>query len=126
MQTFQRFTDQVLRELDDCFAYVDDILLASRSENEHMVLLRNLFDRVARYEIKMNPEDGESSVITRPLDALVAKAANRNILWSQEVLKAFNEVKSTLATATLLEYADPSAPLALKVEVSDQAIGTVH
>ncbi|KFD69445.1 LOW QUALITY PROTEIN: hypothetical protein M514_18317 [Trichuris suis] len=60
MQTFQRFTDQVLRELDDCFAYVDDILLASRSENEHMVLLRNLFDRVARYEIKMNPEDGES------------------------------------------------------------------
>jgi hypothetical protein len=30
-QTFQRFMDDTLRELDFCFAYLDDILVFSRS-----------------------------------------------------------------------------------------------
>lgn len=34
-QTFQRFIDQVLRGLDFCFAYLDDILVASTSNEEH-------------------------------------------------------------------------------------------
>uniref|UniRef100_A0A5S6QLN8 RNA-directed DNA polymerase n=1 Tax=Trichuris muris TaxID=70415 RepID=A0A5S6QLN8_TRIMR len=54
--TFQRFLDQVLRGLENCFAYVDDILLASRSESEHLQLLRKVFTRLAQYGIKVNPE----------------------------------------------------------------------
>uniref|UniRef100_A0A5S6Q5H5 RNA-directed DNA polymerase n=1 Tax=Trichuris muris TaxID=70415 RepID=A0A5S6Q5H5_TRIMR len=55
-QTFQRFIDQVLRGITNCFAYVDDILLASASEAEHLQLLTRLFDRLAVYGIKVNPD----------------------------------------------------------------------
>uniref|UniRef100_A0A5S6R3F8 Reverse transcriptase domain-containing protein n=1 Tax=Trichuris muris TaxID=70415 RepID=A0A5S6R3F8_TRIMR len=55
-QTFQRFLDQVLRGLENCFAYVDDTLLTSRSESEHLQLLRKVFARLAQYGIKVNPE----------------------------------------------------------------------
>jgi hypothetical protein len=34
-QTFQRYMDDILRELDFCFAYVDDILVFSRSLEDH-------------------------------------------------------------------------------------------
>jgi len=34
-QTFQRFMDVILQDLDFCFAYIDDILVFSRSHQEH-------------------------------------------------------------------------------------------
>jgi hypothetical protein len=42
-QTFQRFMDDILRGLDFCFAYLDNILVFSRSLEEHNRLLRALF-----------------------------------------------------------------------------------
>ncbi|KFD66916.1 hypothetical protein M514_20782 [Trichuris suis] len=55
-QTFQRLLDQILRGLDNCFAYVDDILVASSSETEHFRLLEKVFARLADYGIKVNPQ----------------------------------------------------------------------
>uniref|UniRef100_A0A5S6R058 Reverse transcriptase domain-containing protein n=1 Tax=Trichuris muris TaxID=70415 RepID=A0A5S6R058_TRIMR len=46
-QTFQRFLDQVLCELENCFAYVDNFLIASRSESDH---------RVDQHDIRPAPE----------------------------------------------------------------------
>ncbi|KFD60017.1 hypothetical protein M514_07755 [Trichuris suis] len=48
-QTFQRLLDQIIRGLDNCFAYVDDILVASSSETEHFRLLEKVFARLADY-----------------------------------------------------------------------------
>jgi hypothetical protein len=47
--------DDVLRGLDFCFVYLDDILLFSRSLEEHEEHLRALFDRLQRYGIPINP-----------------------------------------------------------------------
>jgi hypothetical protein len=41
-QTFQCFTDDILRALVFCFVYLDDILVFSRSREEHEQLLRAL------------------------------------------------------------------------------------
>ena len=41
-QTFQRFIDEVLRGLDFCYAYIDDIRIASTSFEEHLQHLENL------------------------------------------------------------------------------------
>jgi hypothetical protein len=43
-QTFQCFMDGILRGLNFCFAYPDDILVFSRSLEEHEQHLRTLFD----------------------------------------------------------------------------------
>lgn len=53
-QTFQRFIHTVLRGLDFCFAYQDDILIASENETEHLKHLRLLFARLDEYGIVLN------------------------------------------------------------------------
>jgi hypothetical protein len=50
-QTFQRFMDDILRGLDFRSAYLVDILVFSRSLEEHEEHLRTLFNRLQRYEI---------------------------------------------------------------------------
>jgi hypothetical protein len=54
-QTFQRFMDEVLRGLEFYFAYLDDILVYSRSLEEHERHLRVLFGRLHTYGIIINP-----------------------------------------------------------------------
>jgi len=54
-QTFQRFIDEVLRGLTYSYAYIDDILIASKDEKEHQEHLRQLFTRLDNYGIKVNP-----------------------------------------------------------------------
>lgn len=45
-QTFQRFMHDVLKGLDVCFPYIDDILIASNNANEHEHHLRKVFERL--------------------------------------------------------------------------------
>uniref|UniRef100_A0A5S6R481 RNA-directed DNA polymerase n=1 Tax=Trichuris muris TaxID=70415 RepID=A0A5S6R481_TRIMR len=179
-QTFQRFIDQVLRGISGCFAYVDDILVASASEQEHLQLLTKLFNRLGEFGLKVNPDKcvlGVHSLVflghlvdhngikpspakveaiqhfpkpstakqlrqflgminfyrrflphladtLKPLDELVAKTRSR-IAWTAEANDSFANAKSALAKATLLGHPEPSAPLALMVDASDQGIGAV-
>jgi hypothetical protein len=59
-QAFQRFIDDILRGLEFCFAYLDDILISSRTLEEHEQHLRTLFDRLQRYGILVNPRSASS------------------------------------------------------------------
>ena len=55
-QTFQRFIDTVLRGLNFCYAYLDDILVASQDEKEHREHLEQLFAiRLDQYGMVVNP-----------------------------------------------------------------------
>jgi len=54
-QTFQRFIDEVLHGLTQCYAYIDDILVASESEEEHEKHLKQLFTRLKEYSVRINP-----------------------------------------------------------------------
>jgi hypothetical protein len=45
-QTFQRFMDDIIRDLDFCFAYMDDILVFSRSPEQHERHLRTIFQQL--------------------------------------------------------------------------------
>jgi hypothetical protein len=47
--------DDTLPEPDFCFAYLDDILVLSRSLEEHEQHLRTLFDLLQKREILINP-----------------------------------------------------------------------
>lgn len=55
VQTFQRFMDEVVRDLDFCFVYKDDILVASSTLEEHLHHLRTLFARLKEYGVVINP-----------------------------------------------------------------------
>ena len=53
-QTFQRFVDQVTRDLDFVYVYIDDILIASKSREEHDRHMRILFERLKEYGLSIN------------------------------------------------------------------------
>ena len=54
-QTFQRFIDQVLRGLPFCYAYIDDVLIASPTLEEHKTHLHTIFNRLREFGIIINP-----------------------------------------------------------------------
>lgn len=53
-QSFQRFVDEVLRNLPFCKCYIDDIFIASSSTEEHQVHLKSVFQRLSKYGISIN------------------------------------------------------------------------
>ena len=60
-QTFQRFIDQVLRDLHFCYAYIDDILISSNPE-EHQQHLIAVFERFKDFGVIINPNKCEFGV----------------------------------------------------------------
>ena len=54
-QTFQRFIDQVLHGLHFCYAYIDDLLIASSSPEEHEHHLRLVLERLDAHGVLINP-----------------------------------------------------------------------
>nr|VZH96017.1 unnamed protein product [Spirometra erinaceieuropaei] len=53
-QTFQRFINEALRDLPFVFVYVDDVLVASSSEHEHLQHLRLIFERLSQFGVLIN------------------------------------------------------------------------
>lgn len=53
-QTFQRLMDSVLRDLSFVFVYLDDVLVASSSAEEHLSHLRQVFQRLDEHGLIVN------------------------------------------------------------------------
>lgn len=54
-QTFQRVINDMLRGLDFSFAYIDDVLIVSRNEQEHKNHVRTVLKRCRDYGTAINP-----------------------------------------------------------------------
>ena len=61
-QTFQRFIDEVLRDLHFSYAYIDDVLIASSTPEEHKQHLKLVFDRFRQFGVIVNPTKCELGV----------------------------------------------------------------
>ena len=55
-QAFQRLMDATLRGLDFAFVYLDDILVASQTQEEHKSHLRQVFRLLNNAGLKVNPQ----------------------------------------------------------------------
>ncbi|GBM76601.1 Transposon Ty3-I Gag-Pol polyprotein [Araneus ventricosus] len=55
-QTFQRFMYVIVGDLDYCFVYLDDVLIASTDESEHLKHLEEVFRRFQKYGLVVNTE----------------------------------------------------------------------
>ncbi|UYV73466.1 hypothetical protein LAZ67_10003518 [Cordylochernes scorpioides] len=53
-QTFQRFMDEVTKGLDFVFVYIDDVLIASKNENDHIQHLHTIFKRLSDHGLTIN------------------------------------------------------------------------
>ena len=55
--TFQRFMDEVVRDLDFIYNFIDDILVANAWPEEHITHIRLLFERFLQYQVRINPDE---------------------------------------------------------------------
>lgn len=54
-QTFQRYLDSIFRDLSSfLFVYIDDIIIYSRTEEEHLKHIELVFKRLAEHNLKIN------------------------------------------------------------------------
>ncbi|GBM66659.1 Transposon Ty3-G Gag-Pol polyprotein [Araneus ventricosus] len=53
-QTIQRLMNNALQGLDFCFVYIDDLLIASSSLEEHLDHLKQVFDRLRKFGLVLN------------------------------------------------------------------------
>jgi len=56
--TFQRYMERILgdKNFSTLLVYLDDVIVLSRTVEEHMDRLRNLFERVRRNGLKIKPK----------------------------------------------------------------------
>lgn len=54
VQTFQRFMDQVLRGVSSAYAYIDNVLVASTTSEQHLQDLRTVFECLTNHGIVIN------------------------------------------------------------------------
>lgn len=94
-QTFQRFMDTVLRELEFCFCYLDDILIASQTESEHKNHLRQVLQRLKEYGLSINVEKcniGQSEV--KYLGCTISKDGTKPIQTKVEAILRIEKPKT--------------------------------
>lgn len=53
-QTFQRFMHEVLRGIQGCYCFVDDILLYTKDEDSHRALLHKVLQQLDKYGVTLN------------------------------------------------------------------------
>ena len=53
-QTCQKFVDAITRGLDFAYVYIDDFLIASKTEEQHREHLRILFERLNKNGVVIN------------------------------------------------------------------------
>uniref|UniRef100_A0A146LKA7 RNA-directed DNA polymerase n=1 Tax=Lygus hesperus TaxID=30085 RepID=A0A146LKA7_LYGHE len=56
---FQRLCDAVIAGIDNVFGYLDDLILVSRTAEEHIALLNSVIDRLERANLTINAEKCE-------------------------------------------------------------------
>ena len=101
-QTFQRFMDQVCRELSFVFVYMDDILVASNTPEEHDQHLQTLFTRLSQYGLVINPDKCQFDVST--LDFLGHCVSSAGIAPLEDRVEAIHNFPVPHNKTSLQEY----------------------
>ncbi|GFU63849.1 retrovirus-related Pol polyprotein from transposon opus [Trichonephila clavipes] len=144
-QTMQRFIDSIIRDIPCCYAYVDDLLIASADHESHKIDLDLAFSKLGEHGIIVNPQKcvfGQSEL--KVLGFLVSsngaaeeqaclhdlvknkvKRDNTPVVWNDVTKSAFESCKKLITNATALSFPAADARLSLMTDASDFAVGSV-
>ena len=89
-KSFKRLMDLVLQDLDFLFVYLDDVLVASKDNQEHKKHLSILFDRLEEHSLVVKPKKCQFGVTE--IDFLghrVNKDGIKPLADKVEAIKAF-------------------------------------
>ena len=101
-QTFQRFIDQVLHGLHFCYAYIDDLFIASRSPEEHRQHLQLVLEHLSEHGILINPSKCVSG--DKQLDFLGHHVNRQGIRPLEENVQVLREFLQPTTQRKLREF----------------------
>uniref|UniRef100_A0A2N9GUU0 RNase H type-1 domain-containing protein n=1 Tax=Fagus sylvatica TaxID=28930 RepID=A0A2N9GUU0_FAGSY len=151
--TYQRamvtlFHDMIHHEIE---VYVDDMIAKSRTAQDHLTDLRKLFQRLKKYQLRLNPNKCAFGVTSGKLLGFIvsgrgieidpAKLASSHSLlrtceplfkllrkdvkikWTEDCQKAFDKIKEYLLNPPILVPPTPGRPLILYLTVQEASMG---
>ena len=94
-QTFQRFMHSILGDLPFCFPYLDDVLIASKDETQHIEHLQTIFERFDKHNISINPTKCTFGVTTISfLGYKISKNGTRPLPEKVQAIQQFERPKT--------------------------------
>lgn len=119
-QTFQRLINEVFRGLNFVFVYLDDVCIASSSEEEHQNHLRQVFQRLRENNLTINVSKSEFGVSElRFLGHSITKDGTRPLPERIEALRNFKRpviVKDLKRFLAMLNFYRRFIPHALQTQ----------
>uniref|UniRef100_A0A2N9FYD7 Uncharacterized protein n=1 Tax=Fagus sylvatica TaxID=28930 RepID=A0A2N9FYD7_FAGSY len=145
--TYQRamvtlFHDMIHHEIE---VYVDDMIAKSRTAQDHLTDLRKLFQRLKKYQLRLNPnkcafgvtsgkllgfivsgrgieiDPAKLTATCEPLFKLLRKDVK--IKWTEDCQRAFDKIKEYLLNPPILVPPTPGRPLILYLTVQETSMG---
>ncbi|KAL0394673.1 UNVERIFIED_CONTAM: Polyprotein P3 [Sesamum latifolium] len=120
-RAMQRIFDDMLHKNVEC--YVDDLVVKSKKREDHLYDLRKVFERLRRYQLKMNPS--KCAFELPPESFLDSSSASRDVPfeWDEACDKAFKSIKSYLMKPPVLVAPVHGRPLILYVAAQERSVG---
>ena len=100
--TCQRKVDKTCQDLKTLFGYLDDLLVGSRNEEEHLQLLELLFERLRRAGLVLNMEKCEFGVTS--CEFLGHVVSSKGILPMPKHLEAIEDFPAPTCKKTLMSF----------------------
>lgn len=101
-QTFQRFINEVFKGLDFVFVYIDDVLVFSANEEEHLRHLDIVFRRLEQYGLNIKP--GKCIFGVSDVDFLGNNVSETGIRPSEEKVSAIREFERPTTIKLLQKF----------------------
>ncbi len=101
-QSFQRFIDEVLRGLDFCFGYIDDLLIASTTRSDHIHHVRQVLERLAAHGLTINPSKSVFAVDS--LDFLGHHVSSSGITPLEENVRSIRDFPQPTSQRKLRQF----------------------
>ena len=108
--TFQRLMELVLAGVDTkrCLVYLDDIIISSETEDEHLSTLRDVFGRIRAAKLKLKPQNcrlarREVTFLGHRITQLLPNPTNIQKVLDWEQPKTEDEMKSFHGVVWILQ-----------------------
>uniref|UniRef100_A0A2N9I5K6 Uncharacterized protein n=1 Tax=Fagus sylvatica TaxID=28930 RepID=A0A2N9I5K6_FAGSY len=123
--TYQRamvtlFHDMIHHEIE---VYVDDMIAKSHTAQDHLTDLRKLFQRLKKYQLRLNPNKCAFGVTSGKLLGFIVSGRGIEIDPAKTARKPFDKIKEYLLNPPILVPPTPGRPLILYLTVQEASMG---
>ncbi|XP_038707284.1 uncharacterized protein LOC120002596 [Tripterygium wilfordii] len=116
-RTMQKIFDDMLDKKVEC--YVDDLVVKTKNRKDHLDDLRVIFERLRRFQLKMNPLKCAFGVTSRKFLGFIVRHRD------DTCRKAFNNIKEYLLHPPILKAPILGKPLILYITAQERSLGAL-